>query len=152
MARRRFVRRPSQIRFQLGEGALDWIEVRAPSDRRDGRPGFRIQIRRPLYRQAQIYARQGVDLDRSTLVDWVGRAAFLLPRVHERPFFWQKRSGKLLLTRRQRRRSIQDGGEPRPGSFGLIRETTGPGAAPIRPASPTSIRQAAGWTGCSPML
>jgi hypothetical protein len=29
----------------------------------------------PLYRQAQIYARQGLDLDRSTLADWVGRAA-----------------------------------------------------------------------------
>ena len=26
----------------------------------------------PLYRQAQIYARQGIDLDRSTLADWVG--------------------------------------------------------------------------------
>ena len=32
----------------------------------------------PLYRQAQIYARQGVDLDRSTLADWVGRAAWYL--------------------------------------------------------------------------
>src|SRR3954471_19295283 len=30
----------------------------------------------PLYRQAQIYARQGVTLHRSTLADWVGRAAF----------------------------------------------------------------------------
>jgi transposase len=29
----------------------------------------------PLYRQAQIYARQGISLDRSTLADWVGRAA-----------------------------------------------------------------------------
>ena len=29
----------------------------------------------PLYRQAQIYARQGINLDRSTLADWVGRAA-----------------------------------------------------------------------------
>ena len=38
----------------------------------------------PLYRQAQIYARQGVQLDRSTLADWVGRAAFLLRPVHER--------------------------------------------------------------------
>ncbi len=28
----------------------------------------------PLYRQAGIFARQGVDLDRSTLCDWVGRA------------------------------------------------------------------------------
>jgi transposase len=32
----------------------------------------------PLYRQAQIYARQGINLDRSTLADWVGRAAFML--------------------------------------------------------------------------
>jgi hypothetical protein len=50
----------------------------------------------PLYRQAQIYARQGVNLDRSTLADWVGRAAFLLRPVHERLFFWLKRSGKLF--------------------------------------------------------
>jgi transposase len=37
----------------------------------------------PLYRQVQIYARQGIALDRSTLADWVGRAAFLLRPVHE---------------------------------------------------------------------
>ena len=38
----------------------------------------------PLYRQAQIYSRQGIDLDRSTLADWVGRAAFHLRPVHDR--------------------------------------------------------------------
>src|SRR5688572_924082 len=32
----------------------------------------------PLYRQSVIYARQGVDLDRSTLADWVGSMAALL--------------------------------------------------------------------------
>lgn len=32
----------------------------------------------PLYRLSQIYARQGVDLQRSTLTDWVGAAAALL--------------------------------------------------------------------------
>jgi len=32
----------------------------------------------PLYRQAEIYAREGVELDRSTLGDWVGQAAWLL--------------------------------------------------------------------------
>src|ERR671926_125782 len=32
----------------------------------------------PLYRQAQIFARQGIDLDRSTLCDWVGRACWWL--------------------------------------------------------------------------
>lgn len=32
----------------------------------------------PLHRQSVIYAREGVDLDRSTLADWIGRIAFLL--------------------------------------------------------------------------
>jgi transposase len=50
----------------------------------------------PLYRQAQIYARQGVNLDRSTLADWVGRAAFLLRPVHERLLAILKGSTKLF--------------------------------------------------------
>lgn len=33
----------------------------------------------PLYRQAQIYARQGVNLDRSTLADWVGKGSLSAP-------------------------------------------------------------------------
>ena len=32
----------------------------------------------PLYRQSQIFARQGIELDRSTLGDWVGRACWWL--------------------------------------------------------------------------
>ncbi len=32
----------------------------------------------PLYRQSQIYHREGIDLDRSTMADWVGRATALL--------------------------------------------------------------------------
>jgi transposase len=32
----------------------------------------------PLYRQSEIYARDGVDLQRSTLADWVGQSAALL--------------------------------------------------------------------------
>jgi hypothetical protein len=50
----------------------------------------------PLYRQAQIYARQGIALDRSTLADWVGRAAFLLRPVHERLLDKLKASSKLF--------------------------------------------------------
>ena len=38
----------------------------------------------PLYRQGQIYARHGIDLDRSTLADWVGHAAWHLRPLHER--------------------------------------------------------------------
>ena len=50
----------------------------------------------PLYRQAQILARQGVMLDRSTLADWVGRAAHLLRPVHERLLAKLRGSGKLF--------------------------------------------------------
>jgi len=32
----------------------------------------------PLYRQAEIYAREGVELDRSTMADWVGQSARLM--------------------------------------------------------------------------
>lgn len=32
----------------------------------------------PLYRQSEIYAREGVDLERSTLADWVGQASALM--------------------------------------------------------------------------
>ncbi len=32
----------------------------------------------PLYRQSEIYAREGVDLDRSTLAGWVGASSLLL--------------------------------------------------------------------------
>ena len=32
----------------------------------------------PLYRQSRIYAREGVEIDRSTMVDWVGQCSALL--------------------------------------------------------------------------
>jgi transposase len=35
----------------------------------------------PLYRQSEIYGRDGVDLDRSTLSDWVGQAVWLLQPI-----------------------------------------------------------------------
>ena len=37
----------------------------------------------PLYRQAQIYAREGVELERATLADWVGQASNLLQPLVE---------------------------------------------------------------------
>jgi transposase len=38
----------------------------------------------PLYRQSQIFARNGVELDRSTLANWVGGAAWWLEPLHRR--------------------------------------------------------------------
>jgi transposase len=46
----------------------------------------------PLYRQA----RQGINLDRSTLADWTGRAAWLLKPLHTRLLERLKASGKLF--------------------------------------------------------
>jgi transposase len=47
----------------------------------------------PLYRQAQIYSRQGIDLDRSTL----GKSAFELTPVYEALMADLKRSTKLFM-------------------------------------------------------
>ena len=51
----------------------------------------------PQYRQAQIYSRQGINLDRSTLEAWVGRAAFELIPVYEGLPANLKRSPKLFM-------------------------------------------------------
>jgi hypothetical protein len=37
----------------------------------------------PLYRQSEIYAREGIDLERSTLGDWVGATSALLAPLVE---------------------------------------------------------------------
>ena len=50
----------------------------------------------PLYRQAQIYARQGVVLDRSTLADWVGRAAWYLRPLRDHVLEELRRSTRLF--------------------------------------------------------
>ena len=51
----------------------------------------------PLYRQAQIYSRQGIDLDRSTLAAWVGKSAFELTPVYDALMADLKRSAKLFM-------------------------------------------------------
>lgn len=50
----------------------------------------------PLYRQAQILAREGVHIDRSTLAHWVGFAAFELAPLHDRLVSLLKASTKLF--------------------------------------------------------
>ena len=54
----------------------------------------------PLYRQAQIYSRQGIDLDRSTLAAWVGKAAYELKPVFNALIADLKRSTKLFMPSR----------------------------------------------------
>src|SRR5947209_10612906 len=49
----------------------------------------------PLYRQSEIYAREGVDLERSTLADWVGATSELLNPLHEALRRYVMSAGKL---------------------------------------------------------
>jgi len=51
----------------------------------------------PLYRQSQLFARHGVTVDRSTLADWVGVAAWHLRPIVDRVTALLKRSGKLYM-------------------------------------------------------
>jgi transposase len=50
----------------------------------------------PLYRQSQIFARHGVELDRSTLAGWVGGACWWLEALQERLAAHVLASGKLF--------------------------------------------------------
>jgi transposase len=70
--------------------------VQAPSPERPiagglATPGLLAQVlvskycdHTPLYRQSQIFARHGVDLERSTLAGWVGGACWWLEALHDR--------------------------------------------------------------------
>ena len=49
----------------------------------------------PLYRQSEIYEREGIDLDRSTLADWVGGASHVLAPLVEAVGRYVMSTGKL---------------------------------------------------------
>ncbi|MDF0603893.1 IS66 family transposase [Psychromarinibacter sp. C21-152] len=51
----------------------------------------------PFYRQADIYRRQGIDLDRSMLANWSGRAAQLLDPIIDHMINMLKRSDHLQM-------------------------------------------------------
>jgi len=51
----------------------------------------------PLYRQSQIFSRSGIDLHRSTLAGWAGKAAFHLRPIVDRMAEQIKNSTKLFM-------------------------------------------------------
>ncbi|MGH8377891.1 MAG: IS66 family transposase, partial [Gammaproteobacteria bacterium] len=78
-----------QVRPKLACACCDKIvQAEAPSrpiERGVAGPGLLAHVlvskycdHLPLYRQSEIYAREGVDLERSTLADWVGGTSALL--------------------------------------------------------------------------
>jgi len=88
----------------------------------------------PLYRQSQILARQRIELDRSTLADWVGRAAAELRPLHERLFEHLKGSPKLFMD--ETRAPVLDPGRRRTktGYLWAIARDDRPWAGPDPPA------------------
>ena len=50
----------------------------------------------PLFRQSQIYARSGLNIDRSTLANWMGKVSFHLAPVVDHMFNELKASNKLF--------------------------------------------------------
>lgn len=83
-----------QVRPKLSCGGCDRIvQEPAPSrpiDRGLAGPGLLAHVlvakyadHLPLYRQSEIYEREGIELDRSTLADWVGGASRVLAPLVE---------------------------------------------------------------------
>jgi len=83
-----------QVRPKLACGRCDKIvQAEAPSrpiERGIAGPGLLAHVlvskysdHLPLYRQAEIYAREGVELDRSTMAEWVGGCSRLLEPLVE---------------------------------------------------------------------
>src|SRR6516165_8055374 len=104
----------------------------------------------PLYRQSQIYARDGLDLDRSTLSDWVGQAVWLLQPIVEgirrQVFAAEKIHGDDTPCRYLN--PVSD--VPGPGDYGCMSATTGRSVARHRRRRPTSTARPRRRTSCRP--
>lgn len=93
----------------------------------------------PLYRQAQIYARQGIQRDRSTLADWVGREPGIFARCVTICWNGSDDPSGSLPTRPRPPCLIRGAGERRRVSSGLMPAMTGHEAAQPHRWSPTSM-------------
>jgi transposase len=94
------------VRTKLSCTQCDCIlQATAPSrpiDRGMAGPGLLAHVlvskycdHQPLYRQSEIYARQGVELERSTMADWVGASSRLLEPLVEALRRYVTAAGKL---------------------------------------------------------
>ena len=98
----------------------------------------------PFYRQAEIFKRQGIHLDRGTLGNWVGRACFhLMPVInHMRAICgvltvsWWMKPARRCWTRAER--------PPRAASSGRLSPMIAAMAAPARPSCCSTMPPAGG--------
>lgn len=95
----------------------------------------------PLYRQVEIYSRQGIDLDRSTLAAWVGRAAFELKPVYDALLANLKSASSCSWMKPPRRCAIRGGARPRRDTSGPWLAVADRGTAMRHPALPSHLRR-----------
>jgi Transposase IS66 family len=93
----------------------------------------------PLYRQSEIYARQGVELERSTMADWVGGRSRLLEPLVEALRRYVTAAGKLYADDTPVPVLAPGRARPRPGGCGRMFAMIVLRATPPRPryGSPT---------------
>ena len=97
----------------------------------------------PLRRQSVIYGRAGVELERSTLADWVGQAAVLLEPLAA-AITRHARAGVALHADDTPVPVLDPGrGKTKPVDYGCWSGTSAPGLARHRRRSATSTRRAA---------
>src|SRR5258707_1040667 len=106
----------------------------------------------PLYRQAQICARQQIVLDRSTLADWVGHAAWHLRPLHQRLLTRLKELPRLFADETTVPVLDPGRGRTKTGQLWAYAADDRPGAVSTHPASPTSTHPTAKPNGCLPIL
>ena len=82
------------------------------------------------HRQAQMMSRQGIDLDRSTLADWVGRAAFELRSVFDALIANLKRSFSARMSDAPDDRCVFVSQSPAVDVFDLSRKAPSPMNSP----------------------
>ncbi len=97
----------------------------------------------PLHRQTQMLAGQGIDLDRSTLVHWIERAAWWLKPLHMLLLEHVMSATKIFCDDTRCRCWIIRGGERGSGDYGATRWMTGRGKVPRIRRWSTSTRKTA---------
>src|SRR5258708_39720109 len=125
------------VRPKLSCDACDRIvQAPAPSrpiDRGLAGPGLLAHVlvskyadHQPLYRQSEIYAREGVDLDRSTMAGWVGASSELLaPLVEALRASMSYPQARSMPTTRRFRCSLPATERPGPVASGPMFATNG---------------------------
>ena len=86
----------------------------------------------PLYRQSEIYARQGVDLDRSTMAGWIGAMSALVQPLVDALGRYVIVAPRSTPTTPRFRFWILARARPRPGDCGYTFGMIGPPVARIR--------------------